>query len=200
MSSSLVCLFVCDRIVRSTALLFPLCSKPTRVAIRYTEDGSKVRVAKRSGSIIPWPEAMKTAHRSLKPAQPGPKDTAAAAVQRVTYSPPPELLPYLSAGSGKLWSIRSASGSGGSGSSSGEAVVPWKVREVKMRRHDRNRMLGKWRREEDRRAVGREVARLLEKDPALQGVFGLSASATAPAPAGARGEAGGGAREGAQMR
>lgn len=38
-------------------------SKPSRIGIRFLEDGSKVRIAKKSGSIIPWP----TPEEAFKP-------------------------------------------------------------------------------------------------------------------------------------
>lgn len=33
--------------------------KPTRIRYMFGEDGTKVRVAKKSGSVIPYPEEMK---------------------------------------------------------------------------------------------------------------------------------------------
>ena len=41
-----------------THLCFPFCSKPTKVAYRYTEEGKKVRVSKSSGHIIAKPEPL----------------------------------------------------------------------------------------------------------------------------------------------
>lgn len=37
-------------------------SKPTRVAIRFTDEGEKVRVSKKTGTIIPKPEILKERH------------------------------------------------------------------------------------------------------------------------------------------
>jgi hypothetical protein len=34
-------------------------SKPTRIAIRFTEDGERLRVSKKTGAIIPKPEVLK---------------------------------------------------------------------------------------------------------------------------------------------
>jgi large subunit ribosomal protein L24 len=36
--------------------------KPTRVAIRFTDEGEKVRVSKKTGTIIPKPEILKERH------------------------------------------------------------------------------------------------------------------------------------------
>lgn len=44
--------------VSAVALVDPVSGKPTRVSFRYQEDGTKVRVAKKSGSIIPRPDAL----------------------------------------------------------------------------------------------------------------------------------------------
>ncbi|DBA01766.1 TPA: hypothetical protein N0F65_010176 [Lagenidium giganteum] len=43
----------------SVNLVDPSLGKPTRVAIRYLDNGEKVRVSKKSGTIIPKPEALK---------------------------------------------------------------------------------------------------------------------------------------------
>lgn len=43
-------------------LVDPSINKPTRVAIRFTDDGEKVRVSKKTGTIIPKPEVLKERH------------------------------------------------------------------------------------------------------------------------------------------
>eukprot|EP00696_Hemimastix_kukwesjijk_P019111 gnl/Hemi2/8288_TR2858_c0_g1_i1.p1 gnl/Hemi2/8288_TR2858_c0_g1~~gnl/Hemi2/8288_TR2858_c0_g1_i1.p1 ORF type:complete len:191 (-),score=20.45 gnl/Hemi2/8288_TR2858_c0_g1_i1:197-769(-) len=68
--------------VASVALLDPVSNKPTRVAIRYLEDGSKVRVAKRSGAVIPKPDILK--RKRGKP-RGHPLDTAPEAAHRQSY-------------------------------------------------------------------------------------------------------------------
>jgi large subunit ribosomal protein L24 len=45
------------------------------VAIRFTDDGSKVRVSKKTGTIIPKPEILKERHTPRK-TETGPFDTA----------------------------------------------------------------------------------------------------------------------------
>jgi large subunit ribosomal protein L24 len=39
-------------------LVDPITNKPTRITKKYLEDGTKVRVAKKSGAIIPRPEIL----------------------------------------------------------------------------------------------------------------------------------------------
>ena len=53
-----------------------------------------MRLSKRSGAIIPLPEEAKQKGSLTKTA--GPKDTPAEVAAKVTYTPPAELLPYLS--------------------------------------------------------------------------------------------------------
>ena len=43
-------------------LVDPSIGKPTRVAIRFTEEGEKVRVSKKTGTIIPKPAVLKERH------------------------------------------------------------------------------------------------------------------------------------------
>ncbi|CAI7837972.1 unnamed protein product, partial [Closterium sp. NIES-53] len=62
-------------------------SAPCRVAIRYTEEGTKVRVAagrSASGAVIPRPEILKN-RRTPLPTEAGPRDTSAEAAHAVTY-------------------------------------------------------------------------------------------------------------------
>eukprot|EP01138_Halocafeteria_seosinensis_P001408 gb/GECG01001444.1/.p1 GENE.gb/GECG01001444.1/~~gb/GECG01001444.1/.p1 ORF type:complete len:239 (+),score=27.81 gb/GECG01001444.1/:1-717(+) len=44
-------------------LVDPVTKRPTRVAIRFQDDGRKVRVAKRSGSVIQYPDMIKERSR-----------------------------------------------------------------------------------------------------------------------------------------
>lgn len=44
-------------------LVDPSTGKPTRVEMRFLEDGTKVRVAKKSGAVIPKPEYMRRVPR-----------------------------------------------------------------------------------------------------------------------------------------
>mmetsp|Transcript_37372 Transcript_37372/g.105453 ORF Transcript_37372/g.105453 Transcript_37372/m.105453 type:complete len:132 (-) Transcript_37372:1703-2098(-) len=70
-------------------LVDPVSGGPVRVAIRRLEDGTNVRVSKgkhATGSIIPKPEASKQ-RRTPRPTAPGPKDTPADVVAKVTYNP-----------------------------------------------------------------------------------------------------------------
>ena len=125
---------------------FP-CRKPTRIARRFTPEGDRVRVAKRSGAVIPFPALLAT-RRAARPTEPGPKDTPAAVVARVTYVPPPELVPFLSAGS-DLYRIRV---------DPAEKVPTILRRGYVTRKKDRARVKGKWARELFRARIGRAEA------------------------------------------
>ena len=65
-------------------LVDPVSKKPTRVAMRFLEDGTKVRVSKRSGTIIPKPEDLKM-RKVPRPSQPGPMDTPPEEATRETW-------------------------------------------------------------------------------------------------------------------
>lgn len=65
-------------------LVDPTSGRATRVATRYLEDGTKVRVAKKSGTIIPRPETLKV-RRVPRPTEPGPSDTPTELVQKETW-------------------------------------------------------------------------------------------------------------------
>ncbi|KAG6977364.1 hypothetical protein JG688_00000384 [Phytophthora aleatoria] len=56
-------------------LVDPSIGKPTRVAIRFTEEGEKVRVSKKTGTIIPKPAILKERHNPRR-TETGPFDTA----------------------------------------------------------------------------------------------------------------------------
>lgn len=133
-------------------LVDPTTGKPTRVAIKFTEAGGKVRVSKRSGAIIPWPELLKS-RRAVRPAEPGVKDTDRAAVQRVSYTPPAELLPYLRRG-GALFKPRRAAGSA---AAAVDDRVPQLFRDVRLRRKDRNKLKRKWAQRLERSRLSRDI-------------------------------------------
>jgi large subunit ribosomal protein L24 len=65
-------------------LICPETNKPTRVGIAFLEDGTKVRVAKRSGAIIPRPANL-SQRRVPLPNEAGPKDTAPSVVMKRTF-------------------------------------------------------------------------------------------------------------------
>lgn len=59
--------------VSRVGVVCPETDRPTRVGYRFLEDGTKVRVAVRSGAVIPRPEILKQ-RRAERPDD-GPKDT-----------------------------------------------------------------------------------------------------------------------------
>ena len=63
-------------------LVDPQTNLPTKVWRRFLDDGTKVRVSKASGAIIPKPEYSRDRPRNLLV---GPKDTAPDDVLEVTY-------------------------------------------------------------------------------------------------------------------
>jgi large subunit ribosomal protein L24 len=70
--------------VSRVQVVCPETDRPTRVVMAYLEDGTKVRVAKRSGAIIPRP-AILSQRRVARPAEDGPKDTAPATALERTF-------------------------------------------------------------------------------------------------------------------
>ncbi|KAH0741368.1 hypothetical protein KY290_034411 [Solanum tuberosum] len=75
--------------VSNVQVVDPVTGKPTKVGIRYLEDGSKVRVSRgigASGSIIPRPEILKI-RTTPRPTVAGPKDTPMEVVMERTYDP-----------------------------------------------------------------------------------------------------------------
>lgn len=75
--------------VSNVQVIDPVTGKPTKVGIRYLEDGSKVRVSRgigASGSIIPRPEILKI-RTTPRPTAAGPKDTPMEVVMERTYDP-----------------------------------------------------------------------------------------------------------------
>ena len=69
--------------VSNVALLDPDDGRPCRVGFRFQEDGTKVRVSKRSGKVIPKPAVLRERTRERPP--PGAKDTLGEVALRVTY-------------------------------------------------------------------------------------------------------------------
>ena len=63
-------------------LVCPQTGKPTRVATRWLEDGTKVRVAKRSGAVIPKPEFKR---KKDPPLESSPKCTSPELVLERTF-------------------------------------------------------------------------------------------------------------------
>eukprot|EP00002_Diphylleia_rotans_P008697 TRINITY_DN18712_c0_g1_i1.p1 TRINITY_DN18712_c0_g1~~TRINITY_DN18712_c0_g1_i1.p1 ORF type:complete len:181 (-),score=43.95 TRINITY_DN18712_c0_g1_i1:92-634(-) len=69
------------------ALVDPQTGKGTRIAMRYLEDGTKVRISKESGTVIPKPEAIRTIAAKRKGGSL--QDTPASVVTKVTFQPQP---------------------------------------------------------------------------------------------------------------
>ena len=73
--------------VSNVALIDPDLNVPTRIKTGYLEDGSKVRVSKKSGSIIPKPDRSNMTYLSrTKDYKQGPLDTAPDVVLKKTYA------------------------------------------------------------------------------------------------------------------
>jgi len=68
----------------AVSLLDPVQQVPTRTKWGFLEDGTKVRIASKSGAIIPKPEASK--ERRYPRPLPGPKDTAPTVAVEKTVS------------------------------------------------------------------------------------------------------------------
>eukprot|EP00455_Lapot_gusevi_P000246 TRINITY_DN1010_c0_g1_i1.p1 TRINITY_DN1010_c0_g1~~TRINITY_DN1010_c0_g1_i1.p1 ORF type:complete len:213 (+),score=70.87 TRINITY_DN1010_c0_g1_i1:84-722(+) len=69
--------------VSNVALVDPVSKKPTRISYRFTADGLKVRVAKKSGVVIPKPANLN--QRQERPSFTSPLDTAPEDVLLNTY-------------------------------------------------------------------------------------------------------------------
>lgn len=69
--------------VSRVAVVCPQTDRPTRVGYAFLEDGTKVRIAKCSGAIIPRPDVLK--ERRVKRGADSKKDTAPNVVLRKTY-------------------------------------------------------------------------------------------------------------------
>lgn len=72
--------------VSNVSLIDPETAKPTRVRYAFLEDGTKVRIAKKSGALIPKPDYsyLKYINRT-KSREPGPGDTKPEDVLEKTY-------------------------------------------------------------------------------------------------------------------
>ena len=73
--------------VSNVSLIDPETVKPTRIRYGFLEDGTKVRIAKKSGAVIPKPDrsALKYMNRT-KGKETGPNDTKPEDVLEKTYS------------------------------------------------------------------------------------------------------------------
>ena len=69
---------------RRVNLVDPKLKKPTRIKMGFLEDGTKVRISKKSGVIIPYPE-KKTYEEIHKDKIDGPLDTMPDKVMEITY-------------------------------------------------------------------------------------------------------------------
>ncbi|GMH61554.1 hypothetical protein TrRE_jg1501, partial [Triparma retinervis] len=65
-------------------LICPVTDLPTRISRKWMEDGTKVRVSKRSGAIIPRPEIL-TQRRRPKRESVGEKETGVDEVWEQTF-------------------------------------------------------------------------------------------------------------------
>ena len=79
-------------------LVDPSIDKPTKVSRGYLEDGTKVRVSKKSGEIIPKPEFVRMTPRSMVL---GPKDTKPEDVFEVSFPDYEKYLSYIYGDYGK---------------------------------------------------------------------------------------------------
>lgn len=70
--------------VSRVAVVCPETNLPTRVMYSFLEDGTKVRVSKKSGAIIPRPEILRQ-RRKPRPENDGPKDTAPTVALERTF-------------------------------------------------------------------------------------------------------------------
>ena len=70
----------------NVSLIDPVTSVPTRVLRRYLEDGTKVRVSKKSGAVIPRPEILSVRRRPVSQVVTD-KDTTDKDVWASTYVP-----------------------------------------------------------------------------------------------------------------
>jgi len=70
----------------AVALIDPVTKKPSKVTYRFLEDGTKVRVAKKSGAIIPkkLPLSYLNYCKGIRKAGAGPKDTPPSVVLEKT--------------------------------------------------------------------------------------------------------------------
>jgi len=74
-------------------LLDPTTGEPTKISRRFLEDGTKVRISKKTGHVIPKPDPL--AGRKPRTAILGPKDTEVSDTFHVSFLDYERLLPYL---------------------------------------------------------------------------------------------------------
>lgn len=74
--------------VSNVATLDPSTGFPARIGFRYLEDGSKVRVSKGTGTIIPRPEVLTARKHARTDGTLGSKDTPLQVAERSTYVGP----------------------------------------------------------------------------------------------------------------
>jgi len=73
--------------ISNVALIDPELKVPTRIKIGYLEDGTKVRVSKKTGAVIPKPDRSNlTYFNRTKELKAGPLDTTPEAVHKKTYT------------------------------------------------------------------------------------------------------------------
>ena len=77
--------------VSNVMLLDPIDKKVVRVGFKYLDDGTKVRVSKRSGAVIPKPDWRGVVPKERAPLHPE-KDTPTDVVHKRTYQLPDDLL------------------------------------------------------------------------------------------------------------
>jgi len=70
-------------------LVDPVTGLPTRVGRKVLEDGTKVRVAKKSGALIPRPEILLQRRRPKSATVTGSCTSGADDVWEITYQPQP---------------------------------------------------------------------------------------------------------------
>mmetsp|Transcript_63186 Transcript_63186/g.124450 ORF Transcript_63186/g.124450 Transcript_63186/m.124450 type:complete len:186 (+) Transcript_63186:83-640(+) len=71
----------------------PATNEPTKTSVRFLEDGTKVRVNRKTGSLIPKPEPL--LDKKPRSNVVGPKDTAPEEVFKVSFNAYEKYLPFL---------------------------------------------------------------------------------------------------------
>lgn len=74
-------------------LVDPTNGKPTKISRKFLADGTKVRVSKASGHIIPKPIPLVT--RKPRSVIQGPKDTPVADVESISFTDYEKVLPFI---------------------------------------------------------------------------------------------------------
>jgi large subunit ribosomal protein L24 len=74
-------------------LIDPTIGEPTKISRKFLEDGTKVRVSKKTGHIIPKPDPL--LNRTPRSLLMGPKDTLAKDVFQVTFADYEKYLPFI---------------------------------------------------------------------------------------------------------